>query len=103
MSGEPSGWRKADSVGLKIVCLKSELAGPFDLHVPRGGAVTSSGASGSGKSLFLRVIADLDRNEGQIELDVETRAAMPAYDWRRKVPYVAAESGWWRDDVMEHF
>jgi ABC-type multidrug transport system ATPase subunit len=103
MSDGPSGYQQADRVGLKIVGLKSQLAGPFDLHVPRGGVVTISGASGSGKSLFLRMIADLDPNEGQVELDGEPRAAMSASDWRRRVPYVAAESGWWRDEVMEHF
>jgi ATPase subunit of ABC transporter with duplicated ATPase domains len=28
---------------------------------------------------------------------------MGATDWRRRVPYVGAESGWWRDTVVEHF
>ena len=65
--------------------------------------MTISGASGSGKSLFLRMIADFDPNEGEVELDGQPRSALLASDWHRRVPYVAAESGWWRDEVMAHF
>ena len=83
--------------------LKSPLAGPFDLDLLPGECAAISGPSGSGKSLFLRMIADLDPNEGEVCLDGALRAAMSAPDWRRRVPYVAAESGWWRDQVAEHF
>lgn len=83
--------------------LKSPLAGPFDLDLPPGECAAISGPSGSGKSLFLRMIADLDPNDGDVRLDGAPRAAMSAPDWRRRVPYVAAESGWWRDQVAEHF
>lgn len=49
------------------------------------------------------MIADLDPNEGEASLDGVSRASLPAHDWRRRVPYVAAESGWWARDVGEHF
>ena len=35
--------------------------------------------------------------------DGESREAMPAPDWRRRVAYLAAEAGWWADTVAEHF
>ena len=91
------------TMGLLIASLKSALAGPFDLELPAGSALAISGASGSGKSLFLRMIADLDPNEGRVELNGVARSSVPADDWRRRVPYVAAESGWWAMTVSEHF
>lgn len=93
----------ADHSGLTISRLKSALAGPFDLQVDPGKAVAISGASGSGKSLFLRMIADLDPNDGEVSLDGRSRASMAAPAWRRLVPYVGAESGWWADQVLDHF
>lgn len=88
---------------LAVRKLQSPLAGPFDLELAAGGCVAISGPSGSGKSLFLRMIADLDPNTGEVALDGEPRDRISAPAWRRKTPYVAAESGWWRDTVAEHF
>ena len=68
-----------------------------------GECMVVSGPSGAGKSLLLRAIADLDPNEGEILLDDESREALPAPLWRRRVTYVAAESGWWADAVGAHF
>ena len=61
------------------------------------------GPSGTGKSMLLRAIADLDPNEGEAHLDDEARSAMDAPDWRRQVMYVPAHSGWWADLVEPHF
>ncbi len=91
------------TTGLVIASLKSALAGPFDLELPPGSALAISGASGSGKSLFLRMVADLDPNEGRVELNGVERSSLAADAWRRQVPYVAAESGWWAMTVPEHF
>ena len=88
--------------GLHISGLKSALAGPFDLDAPGGEIICISGASGSGKSLFLRMIADLDPNEGSVVLNGRDRAAMPAHHWRASIPYVAAESGWWAATAADH-
>lgn len=89
--------------GLMTKGLRSDFAGPFDLKVAAGSCMAITGPSGSGKSLLLRMIADLDPNAGEVWLDEQPRAAMSGPDWRRQATYVAAESGWWSDDVSEHF
>ncbi len=83
--------------------LRSEFAGPFDLKLGAGACAAITGPSGSGKSLFLRMIADLDPNEGKVWLNGTERASITAPEWRRKATYVSAESGWWADTVIEHF
>jgi ABC-type lipoprotein export system ATPase subunit len=88
---------------LRLSSLRSPIAGPFDLELAAGACLAISGPSGSGKSLFLRMVADLDPNTGEVALDGVSRAAMSGPAWRRKAPYVAAESGWWRDTPAEHF
>ena len=62
--------------------LRSRLAGPFELSLGRGNCAAITGPSGSGKSLFLRMIADLDPNEGQVWLEGSERNSMPAPQWR---------------------
>ena len=88
---------------LRLAGLKSALAGPFDLAIAPGECVGVTGASGSGKSLFLRMICDLDPNEGEAWLDQAARSGMPAPAWRRQVLYVPAESGWWDERIAAHF
>jgi putative ABC transport system ATP-binding protein len=83
--------------------LRSEFAGPFELNLGFGACAAITGPSGSGKSLFLRMIADLDPNEGRVWLQGIDRASLPAPEWRKRAAYVAAESGWWADTVIEHF
>ena len=61
------------------------------------------GPSGSGKSLLLRALADLDPNSGKVRLSGQDRDDMPAPQWRRLVTYAAAEPGWWAATVGEHF
>ncbi|HET8995257.1 MAG TPA: ABC transporter ATP-binding protein [Acetobacteraceae bacterium] len=93
----------AASPRLRIVNLHNRLAGPFDLEVPAGGCVAIAGPSGAGKSLLLRMIADLDPNEGDVFLDGRERRGFTAPEWRRRVAYSAAEPGWWFDTVAPHF
>jgi len=87
----------------KIVDLGTRHVGPVSLSAAGGECVAIRGASGSGKSLFFRAIADLDPNEGSVYLDGRSREDMPAYDWRRQVALVPAETGWWADRVGDHF
>lgn len=88
---------------LTLKQLKTPLFGPVDLELAQGACAAVSGPSGAGKSLFLRAIADLDDNSGQVALDGVSRSEMTAPDWRRKVAYVPAESGWWAERVDDHF
>jgi putative ABC transport system ATP-binding protein len=88
---------------LLVKQLRSEFAGPFELNLSGGTCAAITGPSGSGKSLFLRMIADLDPNEGEVWLKGRERASMPAPEWRKQAAYVSAESGWWADRVIEHF
>lgn len=83
--------------------LRSEFTGPFELNLGAGACAAITGPSGSGKSLFLRMIADLDPNHGKVWLNGKERASMPAPQWRKQATYVSAESGWWADRVIEHF
>ncbi|MBI5895754.1 MAG: ATP-binding cassette domain-containing protein, partial [Desulfobacterales bacterium] len=58
--------------------------------------------SGSGKSLFLRALADLDPHEGRMALDGVAAEVIPAHQWRRQVGLLPAESAWWFDSVGPH-
>ena len=93
----------SDAARLRIVHLQSRLAGPFDLTLNAGECIAISGPSGSGKSLFLRMIADLDPGQGEVFLDNVERRTFTAPTWRRQVVYNAAEPGWWDERVAEHF
>lgn len=88
---------------LRLLGLRSPLAGPFDLTLPAGGCIAIAGPSGSGKSLLLRMIADLDPNQGEAFLDGRERRGFTAPAWRRRVVYSAAEPGWWHDTIAPHF
>ena len=66
-----------------------------DVSLDRGACIAVTGPSGSGKSLMLRAIADLDPAPGEVRLDDRPRESWSAPEWRRQVMYVAAESGFW--------
>ena len=88
---------------LEIKALTRLHIGPVYLDLANGEVLAITGASGSGKSLLLRAIADLDPNEGMLATQSGARRDTPAPDWRRKVAYLPAESGWWADRVDAHF
>jgi ABC-type multidrug transport system ATPase subunit len=88
---------------LEIENLRGHGRGPYSLVVAAGRCTVLSGTSGSGKSLLLRMIADLDPNTGNVRLGQTSREAMSGPAWRREVIYVAADAGWWADDVRAHF
>lgn len=91
------------STGLRARGLQHAYAGPFDLDVPTGACLAVTGPSGSGKSLLLRMVADLDPHKGEAWLDGIARSTLAGPDWRRRVVYAPAEPGWWLDRVGEHF
>ena len=88
---------------LRIGNLRSRLFGPISLDVATGECIALRGASGSGKSLLLRAIADLDEADGDVTLDGVSRNAMSGWQWRKRVALVPAQAGWWDDRVDAHF
>jgi UDP-glucose/iron transport system ATP-binding protein len=83
--------------------LRRLYLGPIDFTLRPSECVSVAGKSGAGKSLLLRMIADLDPHEGDVTLDGAACSGMPAPEWRNMVTYVAAESGWWDERVAAHF
>lgn len=88
---------------LRLAGVRPRVLVPVSLSVGAGELVFVSGPSGSGKSLLLRAVADLDPHEGEVWLGSESRSAMSAPSWRRRVALLPAESFWWADAVGEHF
>ena len=88
---------------LQAHALRRLAIGPVDLALASGECVSVMGASGAGKSVLLRMLADLDPHEGDASLDGARCSAMPAPEWRRQVAYVPADSGWWSARVGDHF
>jgi putative ABC transport system ATP-binding protein len=76
---------------------------PVTMSVGPGECVGVLGASGSGKSLLLRAIADIDVNRGVVALGTRLREEMAAPEWRSMVGMLPAEPRWWEDDVEAHF
>jgi ABC-type iron transport system FetAB ATPase subunit len=83
--------------------LRNTLAGPFTFTVEAGHCLAITGASGSGKTVLLRMIADLDPHAGRVTFAGIDRASVRATEWRRLASLVPARSGWWADTVSEHF
>jgi len=88
---------------LCLVKLRPRVLEPVDLKIAAGEPVFLSGPSGSGKSLLLRAIADLDPHAGEVRIDGIPRSTIPASRWRRRVGLLPAESHWWGDRVGDHF
>ena len=88
---------------LSIRALQSPISGPCSLELAAGECVAVMGASGAGKSVLLRLIADLDPGSGEVLLNGQARSAFSGPAWRQQVMYLAAEPAWWGATVMEHF
>lgn len=88
---------------LRIEGVRPRVLAPVTLGVAAGELVFVSGPSGSGKSLLLRAVADLDPHAGEVWLGDEARSGMAPACWRRRVGLLPAESFWWADGVGEHF
>lgn len=86
-----------------VEAVKSDLLSGISFRVNAGECLCISGPSGSGKSLLLRALADLDVHAGQVSLAGSDSHSYKPHDWRRNVAYIPAESHWWYDTVGEHF
>ncbi|MDR0226109.1 MAG: ABC transporter ATP-binding protein [Burkholderiaceae bacterium] len=87
---------------LRVRDLRSPHGGPYGLDLEAGECLAVLGPSGSGKSVLLRLIADLDPHQGEVWLDGRSRSTWPAPEWRRQVVYQAAEPAWWAPTAEEH-
>lgn len=83
--------------------LSTRTLKPVSLTVASGECISIEGTSGSGKTVLLRALTDLDETVGDIRLDGVERGAMSGPQWRGKVRFVAAEPGFWADTVADHF
>ena len=92
-----------DSKGLCLSALTTLHLGPIDWQINRGECISLTGPSGSGKSLLLRAVADLDPHEGEVALDGANAQSMPGHAWRRRVGLLPAEPFWWQERVGDHF
>jgi len=77
--------------------------GPFSFAIDAGKGMSIQGGSGSGKSLLLRAIADLDQHDGKVSLHNELQNNLPAPQWRSQIGYLISETVFWADRVEEHF
>lgn len=88
---------------LQINQLSRLMIGPLSLAVDEGDCLCIAGVSGSGKSLLLRAIADLDPHEGQVVLQGEAAATILPNVWRTRIGLLPPESSWWLPRVADHF
>lgn len=88
---------------LSVRALTGSALFSISFELMAGECLAILGPSGSGKSLLLRALADLDPNDGEVRLEGQSRADLPAPQWRRQVTYAAAEPGWWAATVEDHF
>lgn len=88
---------------LRLEQLQSHQLAPVDLLVRAGECVCVTGASGTGKSLLLRAIADLDPHTGKAFINGNESRDMDAALWRKRVGMLPADSQWWGDHVGDHF
>ena len=88
---------------LNINDLRFQHCGPVNLQIHAAEIIGLSGESGTGKSLLLRALADLDAHQGEISLDQVRQQDICAHQWRHKVALLSADTHWWFDTVGEHF
>lgn len=88
---------------LSLKQLTAHGVGPIDLTLRSGDIVGLQGESGAGKSLLLRMIADLIPHEGDVLLDGRLQSKTPPSIWRTQVALLPTESHWWQPQVLDHF
>ena len=73
----------------------------FELQA--GDIISLAGGSGSGKSLLLRALADIDPCQRELSLDHVGCDTMPAHHWRRQVMWFPSQPSWWQPQMSAHF
>ncbi|HHI82377.1 MAG TPA: ATP-binding cassette domain-containing protein [Rhizobiales bacterium] len=88
---------------LEVKGLYNDILKPVSLELAAGECISLEGASGAGKTVFLRALADLDEACGEVFLNGAERNTMSAPQWRKGVRYLAAEPGFWETTLAGHF
>lgn len=88
---------------LRVDDLQFLANGPYSFPVHSNEIIGFSGQSGVGKSLLLRAIVDIIPHRGNVVLNDQDLANVPANLWRKQVGLVPAESVWWYETVRPHF
>ena len=88
---------------LQIKNLRRLMIGPVSLAVDAGECLGISGSSGTGKSLLLRAVADLDPHDGEVVLEGVRCNDITPVQWRTRVGLLPPESCWWLARVADHF
>jgi len=94
---------KTPHSGLKVSAISRLGLGPIDLDIKSGQITALMGPSGAGKTMLLRAIADLDPAGGEAFINGQERATIHPSQWRKRVVYVPAITGWWDEKVRAHF
>ena len=79
------------------------MIGPVSFSLDAGDCLCLSGPSGTGKSLLLRAIADLDPHEGKVWLDGNACDSIAPALWRCRVGLLPPDSSWWLPRAIDHF
>ena len=88
---------------LQIKALAVLNVAPVTLTLQARECLCITGASGTGKTLLLRALADLDPHDGEVLLANVASARIAADQWRRQVGLLPPESSWWEVRTGEHF
>ncbi|MDY0162085.1 ATP-binding cassette domain-containing protein [Desulfobotulus sp.] len=83
--------------------LRIHHIGPLSFSVKEGECAGISGPSGTGKTILLRALADMEPFSGRLWLEELSHDQIPAPQWRRRVALLPAESQWWFHTVAAHF
>ncbi|MEY8098488.1 ATP-binding cassette domain-containing protein [Falsihalocynthiibacter sp. S25ZX9] len=90
-------------MALEVQNLRTLNGSCVTFRVSAGQCVALTGPSGSGKSLVLRAIADLDQAEGSVVLNGRAREAYQPTVWRQLVRYLPPVSQFWTPHLAGHF
>lgn len=82
---------------------RSGLLCPVSFELMPEQVLIVSGVSGSGKSLLLRALADMDAHQGTVYLHGKSQQVFDPEQWRQQVMWFAAETAWWYEEVSAHF
>lgn len=81
----------------------SGMQAPVSFALQAEQQVVLFGASGSGKSLLFKALADLIPHQGEVSLNRQPQQSLCPHDWRQQVMYFSAETAWWLDTAQAHF